>query len=64
MSDTALTMCMITTLDGSRKRPFDTVSPLSQDLGLKVDTSCDRDDSKCVKKAVKNYKGPGNILIW
>ncbi|KFG79890.1 putative phosphoglycerate mutase family protein [Metarhizium anisopliae] len=49
--------------DGSRKRPFDTVSPLAQDLGLKVDTSCDRNDSKCVKKVVKNYKGAGNILI-
>lgn len=51
-------------LDGSRKRPFDTVSPLAQDLGLEVDTSCDRNDSKCVKKVVKNYKGAGNILIW
>ncbi|EFY89447.1 phosphoglycerate mutase family protein, putative [Metarhizium acridum CQMa 102] len=50
-------------LDGSRKRPFDTVSPLAQDLGLEVDTSCDRNDSKCVKKVVKNYKGSGNILI-
>ncbi|KHN94874.1 uncharacterized protein MAM_07293 [Metarhizium album ARSEF 1941] len=49
--------------DGSRKRPFDTVSPLTQRLGLTVDVSCDRDDSKCVRKAVQKYKGPGNILI-
>lgn len=49
--------------DGSRDRPYETVEPLASDLGLTVDTSCDRDDSKCVKKAVKNYGGDGNILI-
>ena len=49
--------------DGKRARPLDTVKPLADQLGLKVDTSCDRDDPKCVKKAVKNYKGDGNILI-
>ncbi|OAA34618.1 hypothetical protein NOR_08376 [Metarhizium rileyi] len=49
--------------DGSRKRPFDTVSPLAQDLGLPVDTSCDRNDSRCVKEAVENYGGSGNVLI-
>ncbi|KAK2599028.1 hypothetical protein QQS21_005494 [Conoideocrella luteorostrata] len=48
---------------GKRKRPYDTVKPVAKDLGLKVDTSCDRDDAKCVKKFVKKYKGPGNILI-
>jgi hypothetical protein len=51
-------------LDGKRERPYDTVLPVATDLGLTVDTSCDRDDSKCVKKAVKNYSGSGNILIW
>lgn len=40
-----------------------TVKPLAKDLGLEVDTSCDRDDADCVKKAVKKYKGSGNILI-
>ncbi|RSM03750.1 hypothetical protein CDV31_010369 [Fusarium ambrosium] len=48
---------------GARKRPYDTVLPLAQDLGLTVDTSCDRDDSECVKDFVKNYEGTGNILI-
>ncbi|EAW12086.1 putative phosphoglycerate mutase family protein [Aspergillus clavatus NRRL 1] len=48
---------------GKRARPYDTVHPLADDLGLTVDTSCDRDDPKCVKKAVKAYDGPGNILI-
>ncbi|RFU34411.1 hypothetical protein B7463_g1949, partial [Scytalidium lignicola] len=50
-------------LDGKRQRPYDTVKPLADDLGLTVDTSCDRDDPKCVKKVVDNYDGPGNILI-
>lgn len=49
--------------DGKRQRPYDTVEPLAEDLGLTVDTSCDRDDSKCVKDVVKNYTGSGNILI-
>jgi hypothetical protein len=39
------------------------VKPLADDLGFTVDTSCDRDDPKCVEKAVKHYTGPGNILI-
>lgn len=51
-------------LGGKRQRPLDTVKPLAADLGLSVDTSCDRDDPKCVKKAVKNFRGNGNILIW
>jgi hypothetical protein len=50
-------------LDGSRQRPYDTVNPLADDLGLQVDTSCDRDDSKCVEKVVKGYAGSGNILL-
>ncbi len=50
--------------DGKRQRPLDTVQPLATDLGLTVDTSCDRDDEGCVKDAVKAYKGSGNILIW
>ncbi|KAF9398628.1 hypothetical protein BGX21_007535 [Mortierella sp. AD011] len=53
----------MTIIDGSRERPFLTVEPLAEDLGLTVDTSCDRDDPKCVKNAVKNYKRSGNILI-
>ncbi|KAF7592250.1 hypothetical protein BBP40_000452 [Aspergillus hancockii] len=50
-------------IDGKRVRPYETVLPLAADLGLTVDTSCDRDDPKCVKKAVNNYSGEGNILI-
>jgi len=49
---------------GARIRPYQTVVPLAADLGLTVDTSCDRDDPACVKKKVKNYEGKGNILIW
>ncbi|KAI1311764.1 hypothetical protein F5Y03DRAFT_288460 [Xylaria venustula] len=49
--------------DGSRDRPYLTVKPLADDLGLTVDTSCDRDDEKCVKDAVDDYNGDQNILI-
>lgn len=48
---------------GKRKRPYDTVLPLANDLGLTVDVSCDRDDSECVADAVHDYEGDGNILI-
>jgi hypothetical protein len=45
-----------------------TIDPTSlfspwEDLGLDVDTSCDRDDPECVKNAVDNYDGDGDILI-
>ena len=49
--------------DGKRARPYETVKPLAEDLGITVDTSCDRDDARCVKEAIENYKGNGNILI-
>ena len=50
--------------DGKRKRPYDTVKPLADDLGLEVDVSCDRDDSDCVVDFIKDYSGDGNILLW
>ena len=55
---------MLTPADGRRKRPLDTVKPLAKDLGLTVDTSCDRDDVDCVVKKITSYKGPGDILLW
>lgn len=54
---------LLTVSDGSRMRPYDTVLPLSQELGLTVDHHCDRDDPDCVNDAVKSYTGSGNILI-
>ncbi|KAK0549747.1 hypothetical protein OC845_002997 [Tilletia horrida] len=51
--------------DGSRDRPYETVEPLAQDLGLNVDTSCDRDDINCVADLVNNFASysSGDILI-
>ncbi|KAL4869864.1 hypothetical protein BDV12DRAFT_70233 [Aspergillus spectabilis] len=49
--------------DGKRIRPYQTVLPVAQDLGLEVDISCDRDDPDCVKDAIEDYEGDGNILI-
>ncbi|RYP51344.1 hypothetical protein DL768_003348 [Monosporascus sp. mg162] len=49
--------------NGKRKRPYDTVRPLADDLGLAVDILCDRDDSKCVADFVNSYTVDGNILI-
>jgi hypothetical protein len=50
--------------DDSRLRPLDTVTPLAQDLGLTVDTSCGKTKDDCVADVVSSYTGPGNILIW
>lgn len=60
----ALTKSPRRTSGGKRERPYQTVKPLADDLGLTVDTSCDRDDEKCVEDAVDDYKGSKNILIW
>ena len=51
--------------DGSQSRPYNTVLPLAQSIGLTVDTSCQRDDSSCVNKVVKSLSASTkNILIW
>lgn len=52
--------------DGKRARPYLTVAPLAQSLGIKVDTSCDRDDAECLRDAVQKYRtggGKKNVLI-
>jgi hypothetical protein len=50
-------------VDGRHRRPFETVLPLAIDLGLPVDLSCKRNQVRCVAKLVRNFQGPGNILI-
>lgn len=54
---------LINCKDGSQQRPYDTVEPLANDLGITVDTSCQRDDQDCVASVVEQYSGTGNILI-
>ncbi|KAL3482685.1 hypothetical protein BJX62DRAFT_245650 [Aspergillus germanicus] len=56
-------MAMTPKDNGKRIRPYQTVLPLANDLGLEVDISCDRDDPECVKDAIDDYDGDGNILI-
>ncbi|GAA5962900.1 hypothetical protein JCM3765_005912 [Sporobolomyces pararoseus] len=49
-----------------RKRPFDTVKPIADELGLKIDTECKVEDSKCVKNKIEKYSkrgGKGDVLI-
>lgn len=50
-------------IDGKHGRPFKTVHPLAKDLGLKVDTHCPHNSGACVADAIRDYDGPGNILI-
>ena len=49
--------------NGAQGRPFDTVRPLAEDLGLAVDTGCGRDDFDAVTTKIKQYTGSGNILV-
>ncbi|KAI2788669.1 hypothetical protein POX_e06690 [Penicillium oxalicum] len=49
--------------NGQHRRAYMTVLPLANDLGLEVDAHCSRKDTKCVAKTIRDYKGPGNILI-
>lgn len=50
---------------GRRIRPYDTVKPLADDLGLKVDHHCERDDARCVRRAIRkaSKKGARRILV-
>lgn len=50
-------------VDGAQGRSLFTVQPLASDLGLEVDTHCQRGEVWCVVNAIHRYKGPGNILI-
>jgi hypothetical protein len=49
--------------DGEHRRAYMTVLPLANDLGLEVDAHCSRKGTQCVADTIRNYDGPGNILI-
>jgi hypothetical protein len=49
--------------NGKRRRPYETLRPLADELGLDVDIECERDDFEGVAAKIKSYKGKGNILI-
>ncbi|GAA5840401.1 hypothetical protein JCM3766R1_000279 [Sporobolomyces carnicolor] len=49
-----------------RRRPYDTVKPIADRLGLRVDTECQVDDARCVREKVERYAkrgGKGDVLI-
>lgn len=50
-------------IDGGRARPYETVLPLSQDLGLVINSMIGRDDVSAAAAAAKAYSGPGNVLV-
>ncbi|GLI72182.1 hypothetical protein PoHVEF18_000352 [Penicillium ochrochloron] len=49
--------------NGEHRRAYMTVLPLANDLGLEVDAHCSRKGTQCVADTIRNYDGPGNILI-
>jgi hypothetical protein len=49
--------------DGRQARPYETVHPLAESLGLEVDVSMDRDDIEAAVAAAKSFTGDGNVLI-
>lgn len=49
--------------DGERDRPYLTVKPLADSLGVPFDYSIARDDADKVAKTVRKFNGAGNILI-
>lgn len=51
--------------DGSRIRPYETVKPLADRLGLTIDHHCDRDDDDCAADTVSDAADDGakTILI-
>lgn len=53
---------------GKRARPLATVQPLATDLGLTVDTFCEKDDADCVADLVTAWDANGNgtnvLICW
>jgi hypothetical protein len=49
--------------NGKRRRPYDTLQPLADELGLIVDTDCERDDVEGFVAKIKSYEGEGNVLV-
>ncbi|KAH0345010.1 hypothetical protein KCU83_g8031, partial [Aureobasidium melanogenum] len=50
---------------GERERPYDTIRPLAESLGDKVEVNKDigRDDAEAVAEAARGFTGDGNVLI-
>lgn len=46
-------------------RPFLTVGPLADDLGLEINLDCERDDAACVRAVVKEFtrRSTKDVLI-
>ncbi|EXK40796.1 hypothetical protein FOMG_07537 [Fusarium oxysporum f. sp. melonis 26406] len=54
---------ILTTISGGRQRPYDTVKPLADALGLKVHKKIERDDYAGAASEALSFKGPGNVLL-
>ncbi|KAI1033019.1 hypothetical protein LB504_006226 [Fusarium proliferatum] len=48
---------------GGRDRPFKTVEPLANALGLQVNEEIDRDDYRGAANEAKSFEGSGNVLL-
>jgi hypothetical protein len=48
---------------GGRQRPYDTVKPLADALGLKVHKKIERDDYAGAASEALSFEGPGNVLL-
>ncbi|KAF4979141.1 hypothetical protein FDECE_18112 [Fusarium decemcellulare] len=49
--------------DGGHQRPYDTVKPLADALGLKVHKKIQRDDHAGAASEALSFEGPGNVLL-
>jgi hypothetical protein len=51
---------------GQRRRPFETVKPLAKKHGIRLDHSCDRDDTDCAVHKIKkkSRKGKNVLVVW
>ncbi|KAF5665960.1 phosphoglycerate mutase [Fusarium denticulatum] len=49
--------------DGGRDRPWKTVEPLADSLGLKVHKKIERDDYAGAASKALSFDGPGNVLL-
>lgn len=54
---------VLSEIDGSRDRPYKTVEPLADSLGLKVHKKIERDDYAGAASEALSFDGPGNVLL-
>ena len=52
--------------NGQKRRPYETVKPLAKKHDIKLNHSCDRDDTKCAARKIRKRaaRGENVLVVW